>query len=480
MKTRTIWWIIAFMTLALVGIVTLQLIFISNSIKAGEEHFDNQVRSALKATSDDIDFDEDELVTRYNNGYSLQNQEKKSNGRFYVHATVIKLFNEQNGMALKGLEFSQIKQSLHEQPLVNRLDIDGINLFLKSALKERNIKIPYNYGIYSAPDNGFILVNGRIVEPHENQQNYIYLKNSEYKTTIFPKENLPPGALYIQFPTKTTIVWGDMLSRLVLSLLFTSIIIGCFAYTMYVVLHQKKVSEMKTDFINNMTHEFKTPIATISLAADAISNQNVISNPQKIQKFIGIIKQENKRMNGQVEKVLQMAQIEKGKYTLNVSEVDLHDIIEAAVENISLQVEKKDGLVTAQLNAQKPMVEGDGTHISNMINNLLDNANKYTPLKPQIIVSTRDVPNGVEVTVSDNGIGMSKEARKRIFEKFYRVSTGNVHDVKGFGLGLSYVKAMVTAHKGNIDVKSEPDKGSSFILFFPFKVQEERDGSVTL
>ena len=479
MKTRTIWWIIAFMTLALVGIVTLQLIFISNSIKAGEDHFDHQVRSALEATSTDIAHDEDELVTRYNNGYSLQSQGKDV-GAFLVHATVTKLLIEQNGMVVKGAEFQQIKQSMHEQPLANRFNIDHVNKFLKSSLIERGVKIPYNYGIYSIPDEGFIFVNGHIVDPHDNQQNYSYIKNSEYTSQIFPFENTPPGTLFIQFPNKTTLIWGNMLSRLVLSLLFTAIIIGCFAYTIYVVLHQKKVSEMKTDFINNMTHEFKTPIATISLAADAIGNQNVISNPEKIKKFIGIIKQENHRMNGQVEKVLQMAQIEKGKYTLNLSEVDLHDVIEAAVENISLQVEKKDGVVTTQLNAENPIIEGDATHISNMINNLLDNANKYTPQKPQIIVSTRNVTNGVEVTVTDNGIGMSKEGRKRIFEKFFRVSTGNVHDVKGFGLGLSYVKAMMTAHKGTIDVKSEPEKGSSFILVFPFKVQEERDGSVVL
>lgn len=479
MKTQTVWWIIAVMTAALLGIITLQLIFISNSVKAGEEHFGQQVRMALKATSEDIDHDESEMVARYNNGFALQSQARDT-ARFVVHATVIKLIAAQNGTPLKDLEFSQLKQSMHEQPLALRLDNNEINRFLKLELAERGVKIPYNFGIYSATDSGFVLVNNRIVNPHENQSNYNYLKLSGYKTTVFPFENLPPGVLLIQFPTKTTTIWGNILSRLVLSLLFISVIIGCFAYTMYIVLHQKKVSEMKTDFINNMTHEFKTPIATISLAADAISNQNIISNPEKIKKFIGIIKQENKRMNGQVEKVLQMAQIEKGKYSLNLDEVDLHDTIEAAVQNISLQVEQKDGVVHTHLDAENPIVEGDVTHIANMINNLLDNANKYTPRHPQISVSTRNINDGIEVTVSDNGVGITKEARKRIFEKFYRVSKGNVHDVKGFGLGLSYVQAMMTAHKGTIDVKSEPDKGSSFTLFFPFHVREARDGSVVL
>ncbi len=172
-------------------------------------------------------------------------------------------------------------------------------------------------------------------------------------------------------------------------------------------------------------------------------------------------------MNSQVEKVLQMALLDKQDFKLNYAEVDMHQVITRAVENISLQVEKKDGTVSTDLSAANSMMEGDLTHLSNIINNLLDNANKYTPEKPEIQVNTRDVANGIEITVSDNGIGMSKEARKHIFDKFYRVSTGNLHDVKGFGLGLSYVKAMVVAHRGQIEVQSEPGKGSSFILTFP-------------
>ena len=228
---------------------------------------------------------------------------------------------------------------------------------------------------------------------------------------------------------------------------------------------------MKTDFINNMTHEFKTPIATISLASDSIVSPMILGNPEKVQRFANIIKQENKRMNSQVEKVLQMALIDKRDFSLKFTEVNLHEVIQAAVENITLRVEKRDGVVKPSLLATKPIIEGDLTHVANVINNLLDNAEKYSPDKPEISISTRDVSNGVEVTVQDNGIGISKEARKQIFDKFYRVPTGNLHDVKGFGLGLSYVKAMMTAHKGSVEVKSEPGKGSSFILTFPYQVE---------
>ena len=176
-------------------------------------------------------------------------------------------------------------------------------------------------------------------------------------------------------------------------------------------------------------------------------------------------------MNSQVEKVLQMALIDKRDFSLKFTEVNLHEVIQAAVENITLRVEKREGVVIPNLLATKPIIEGDLTHVANVINNLLDNAEKYSPDKPEISISTRDVSNGVEVTVQDKGIGISKEARKQIFDKFYRVPTGNLHDVKGFGLGLSYVKAMMTAHKGSVEVKSEPGKGSSFILTFPSQVE---------
>jgi len=225
---------------------------------------------------------------------------------------------------------------------------------------------------------------------------------------------------------------------------------------------------MKTDFINNMTHEFKTPIATISLAADSIKSPIISGNVDKVNRFANIIKQENKRMLEQVEKVLQMAKFDRENLNLKFSEVDLHALVNQAVANISLQVVQKEGQVEAKLEASKFIIEADENHISNIIHNLLDNANKYTPQKPQIKVFTRDRAEGIELVIQDNGVGLSKEAQKHIFEKFYRVHTGNLHDVKGFGLGLSYVKALVTAHSGTVKVKSELGKGSSFILNLPY------------
>jgi two-component system phosphate regulon sensor histidine kinase PhoR len=226
---------------------------------------------------------------------------------------------------------------------------------------------------------------------------------------------------------------------------------------------------MKTDFINNMTHEFKTPIATISLAADSIKSPMVMGNDQKVTRFADIIKQENKRMLGQVEKVLQMARIDKKDFDLKVTDIDMHLIIEQAVEHANLQIQKRDGVLMKKLKAKDTIIEGDQTHLSSIIYNLLDNANKYSPDRPMITIHTRNVGNGIELIVEDEGLGMSKDAKKHIFERFYRVPTGNLHNVKGFGLGLSYVKAIVDAHHGKVEVQSEPGKGSSFILYFPFK-----------
>lgn len=226
---------------------------------------------------------------------------------------------------------------------------------------------------------------------------------------------------------------------------------------------------MKTDFINNMTHEFKTPIATISLAADSIESPKVIQDESKIHRFIHIIRQENKRMLQQVEKVLQMAQIDKKDFQLKLGEVDMHELIRQAVEHLTLQVQKREGTIRVELNAGQPVLEGDHTHLSNVIYNLLDNANKYSADAPDIRITTLNLNGGIEIMVEDKGIGISKENQKHIFDKFYRVHTGNVHDVKGFGLGLSYVKAIALAHQGNIEVRSEPGKGSRFTLYLPFR-----------
>jgi two-component system phosphate regulon sensor histidine kinase PhoR len=351
---------------------------------------------------------------------------------------------------------------------------------LKDELNSRGITTAYQYGIFSKAQNNYIISNGHFVVSNQltnevSNTGDLQLEKS-YNVSLFQQDIESPGYLSVYFANRASLVLGSVWKTLIASILFTGIILFCFIYTMSIIFRQKKLSEMKTDFINNMTHEFKTPIATISLAADSITSPIILSNPDKIRRFIDIIREENRRMNSQVERVLQMAMIDKRDFELKVSEMNVHDTIRQAAENFSLQVEQRSGTLTMDFQAEQPVIEGDATHIASIIHNLLDNANKYSPDKPVIQIGTRDVPNGIEITVKDKGIGIGTEAGKHIFDKFYRVHTGNVHDVKGFGLGLSYVKAIMTAHKGLVDVKSELGKGSSFMLTFQHRIGIAREG----
>jgi two-component system, OmpR family, phosphate regulon sensor histidine kinase PhoR len=469
MNQKIIALIIGLLTVAVIGVMSLQIKFILDARQEKEEQFNNHIRAAIKNVAERIEKVENFENIQRLNGFSMQQLNTTPNGFSYSQTTIVS--TDPLVIQRQKLDAARFLQEVGNKPIEERINLVQLETFLKQELAERGINIPYNYGVFSNQENSFFIFNNRYLIPQESQTNIEFLKNSEYKANLFNTDVKSPGMLMLNFPSKISLIWRGLWSILLLSLLFATIILACFGYTISVIFRQKKLSEMKTDFINNMTHEFKTPIATISLAADSIAHQNIINNPDKIRKFVDMIKQENKRMHGQVEKVLQMAQIERDTMNLNLTSIDLHDAINQAVGNISLQVEKKEGIVTTNFNADQPMIEGDVNHISNVINNLLDNANKYSPEKPDISVSTRNVSNGVEITITDKGIGMSKEARKRIFEKFYRVHTGNVHDVKGFGLGLAYVKTIVTAHQGSIDVRSELGKGSSFVVFFPFHTQ---------
>src|SRR5690606_33864511 len=291
---------------------------------------------------------------------------------------------------------------------------------------------------------------------------------SPYATNLFMDDNQALGKLIIEFPTRTRVIIGRILTNIILSVLFLAITLFSFLYTVLTIIRQKRIAEMKTDFINNMTHEFKTPIATISLAVDSIQNPNIKSNPEKVSRFTNIIKEENKRMLVQVEKVLQMAQFNNKRLRLSVDFVDVHQLLSQAKEHIELQVKRRGGDVHLDLTASTHIIKGDENHLSNIFHNLLDNANKYSPEVPVIYIRTKDGNGGIIIEIEDEGQGMSREQIQNIFEKFYRIHTGNVHDVKGFGLGLSYVKAMVDAHQGQVHVSSKPGKGSTFQLFFPY------------
>ncbi|HNP53936.1 MAG TPA: HAMP domain-containing sensor histidine kinase [Ferruginibacter sp.] len=273
--------------------------------------------------------------------------------------------------------------------------------------------------------------------------------------------------LVVIVPHQRTIVLKELTWFIIGAIVFTLIITAAFFITIRTLLKQKKLSEIKSDFINNMTHEFKTPLATISLAVDALKNEKVSNDKEKMAYFTNIIKEENRRMNKQVETILQAALLDKQEVQLNIKKLPAHDMIRVALNNIALPLQEKGGSLEVELTASKDTIEADEVHFTNIINNLLDNAIKYSKENPLIHLSTSNQGNQLKIRIEDNGIGMNKETLNRIFEKFYRAHTGNIHNVKGFGLGLSYVKTMVDAHQGQIRAESTPGKGSIFTLSIP-------------
>jgi two-component system phosphate regulon sensor histidine kinase PhoR len=265
------------------------------------------------------------------------------------------------------------------------------------------------------------------------------------------------------------LVQGEMRFMIISAVFFTLMIIAAFSVTVIALLRQKKLSEIKNDFINNMTHEFKTPLATISLAVDALRNEKVVQDREKSGYFTGIIKEENRRMNKQVETILQASLLDRQDQQLNLRSLHVHQIIQEAMENFQLQLEGKNGSAELQLNAKNDLIVADEVHFMNLITNLIDNAVKYSKENLLIRITTHSTAKSVVIRIEDNGIGMSKETQRRIFEKFYRAHTGNLHNVKGFGLGLSYVKTIVEAQRGKIKVDSTIGKGTTFTLEFPLK-----------
>ncbi len=345
------------------------------------------------------------------------------------------------------------------QNILNRVDTAQVRREVRDQLVNRNINQPFELGIIDGNDR--IVGVGSV-------SNLEFLKAKGIRAELFPSDLLGlENFLVIHFPTKENYLMQQVFLPLSSSLLFMAIIIVCFVYAIKVIIRQKKISEVKNDFINNMTHEFKTPISTVSLAIEALQDPDLLGQKSLRTRYLGIIKDENARLGQQVEQVLQAAALDKKDFKLEVEPINLVDAVEEAKKHFELLVEKRGGAIETDYQVQTGILEADPFHLNNILNNLLDNANKYSGDSPSIRVSVRERNDRYTLAIQDAGIGMSKEAQKRIFDKFYRVPTGNIHDVKGFGLGLSYVKTMVEAHKGSIQVESEPGQGSIFTINLP-------------
>jgi two-component system phosphate regulon sensor histidine kinase PhoR len=498
-------WIIAMMTAALLGVLFIQFWSLWSMLQLNGELFDNNVKAALDNIVAKIEQKEiDQTAKLYNlpkpseigkefaalveveeiSTFLKKDQKQEqptfskadlpekdsSQHKFFAQETrkIWKKGNKEAFMSHFTTYFTH-HSIVQDIPLERRMSMAYVDSIIAHEFQAKDIDLKYVYAIYSNQKKQIILSN---VEHYTDcRERYkAGLKEYRYHARLFPSSEELIGELHVDFPDRRlTNAWQSIGGSLLGTVLFMGVIIFCFYYTIVILFKQKKLSDMKNDFMNNMTHEFKTPIATISIATDAIENLVKNEKIDKIPRFVHIIKEENKRMNAQVEKVLQSALIDKKEFKLNIQTIDAHEIILNAAEKMALQVERKNGQLTLDLEASDSLIEADETHFTNIIHNLLDNANKYSPEAPQIRIRTRNLNNGLAIDIEDKGLGISKEARKQIFDKFYRVSTGNLHDIKGFGLGLSYVKAMMTAHAGQVEVKSELGKGSTFTLFFPMK-----------
>lgn len=446
-------WIVVLITLSLIGIIYIQVSWIRNAVDMRRDQYDQHMNEVLDRVRVDL----------VNNRHVSPEQDGSLGLNQGIRGSILKNYFPAQMIAVSDRYSSREVQEI-----------------ISDNLRREDLKVPFEYAIlhtrspllstYELYSPGFFRIAR---DTMHYKQFWTYLVDDQATISAI-MTNMNNELIYILVPADSyTYIMQSMGWIIAGAILFTLIIITAFALTVYTMLRQKKLSEIKSDFINNMTHEFKTPLATISLAVDAIGNGKVIENKEKIRYFTGIIKEENKRMHKQVETILQSALLDRQEISLEKKKINVHELIERNVHNLELQLQDRGGVVRQHLEADNPFLWGDEMHFSNMLSNLMDNALKYSGENPVIDIYTANDKRGLMVAVADNGIGMTKETQSRIFEKFYRAHTGNLHNVKGFGLGLAYVKLVAEGHKGKISVDSTPGKGSRFELVFPAYTEAE-------
>jgi two-component system phosphate regulon sensor histidine kinase PhoR len=425
--------------LSLLGLIFFQILWLKSSLESQEQKFNEHLIMATYQVSEDLI------------------QEK---------GNLMPLIKKKNQSLLPS---ERLQLEFFAPTIAQKFTKDEIKQIIRRAFEKQQLKkVPFEFSISSMSLAGEDLVSENYYKMQADTINNIRQAIPLESPSGSNSEGISPQEfLVILIPHAKNFIWQSMTWFITGSVLFTIIIMCAFFITVRALIKQKKLSEIKSDFINNMTHEFKTPLATISLAVDALKNDKVSGNKEKMDYFTGIIKEENKRMNKQVETILQAALLDKQEVQLNLKKLHAHEMINSALNNIHLQVEEKQGKLESNLAATKDLVMLDDVHFTNLISNLLDNAVKYSKENLKIVLSTQNTGTQFKIRIEDNGIGMNKETVSRIFEKFYRAHTGNLHNVKGFGLGLSYVKTMVDAHQGTIKAESTPGKGTIFYLSFP-------------
>ncbi len=507
MSKRTLYLVSAFMGMAVIALIIMQSYWISNSIRVKEKQFSQLVNKSLLNIVNQIQqYDAvyhlaDEMDRSVSFGSIFTRPPDTSSSvitrkdplcrdgevlRFRDSGTVIISGFSGHQMRIRthsSLEYQSrqdIRNRIIDQYRKNksfvenviarmmspdihftrRINPETLNRIISREFSENGIFLDYEFAVL----NGHREIEYK--SDHYIQQNE---KEKEYfKTSLFPDNIfIRPNYLSVYFPGKKSFIIRSLGFMAISSIALTIIIILSFSLTLYIMFRQKKLSDIKNDFINNMTHELKTPISTISLASQMLNDSSIPSGSRNLSHIGRIIGEESRRLGYQVEKVLQMAIFDRSLLNLKMKDTDLHDIIRQVSDNFAIQLQNKEGHVEKELKAENPFIKADKLHMGNVISNLVDNAIKYSPDRPEITLSTMNRNNRVILRVQDRGSGIGKEEQKRIFEKFYRVPTGNIHNVKGFGLGLSYVRKITEAHNGQISLQSELGKGTIFELSFP-------------
>ncbi len=494
MNTKYIRLLVVGSALAVVGLIAIQVYWISNVFTLREQEFSEHVNQALKYTGTELekrDVAKDSMASSPSVSLSAPNKEnlvisygggdvsvlpQSTFGQDSVSVDPLAAVGEKDAKILSqsGI-LDDIMGGLLELDIyasvIDRIDTLVLDSLLNQSLNAQGVKAEYDYGIFNKLQQPEII-------PAHSKLNADQIQREGYRIQLFPNDPIAdPNYLCIWFPRERQYVLSTMGTMLLTSAILMLLIMLLFSFSINTIYRQKKLSEIKNDFINNMTHELKTPIATISLACEALSDPDMRTGEKAITNYVGMIRDENKRLGILVENVLRTSIFEQGQIKLKLQQFDIHEVIRQVITNIDIQIKTRNGQIVTRFDAKNSMVKGDLLHITNVVYNLIDNAIKYSEGSPRVEILTSDEPRGIAISFVDFGIGISKENQRKIFDKLYRVPTGNIHNVKGFGLGLSYVKGVMEMHGGTVDVMSEIKKGSTFIIHIPIEHEKENQNS---
>ncbi|MCC6600402.1 MAG: HAMP domain-containing histidine kinase [Crocinitomicaceae bacterium] len=494
MKERYIRLLITVSTVAVLGLIAIQVYWVNNTFTLREQDFASNVSKALGQVSETLEkIEARELAAQQAVRRSISISGSRDNSIVLSYGKRdINIISEENlEVSRDSVFYSELgnagidqRRILQQSGILDdivgglvdldiygfiseRVDTTILDSLIRHELTERGIRANYYFGVFNKLHQPEILQE--IAKPYKES-----FFTDGYKVQLFPNDPISdPNYLSIWFPDQKRYLISSMWLMLLTSTILLLFIMFLFSYSIGIIYRQKKLSDVKNDFINNMTHELKTPIATISLACEALNDKDMQKKENVFARYIGMISDENKRLGVLVENVLRTAIFEQGEMQLRLQKINLHSVIEQVIRNIEIQIANKKGTLVKHLDASDPVVEGDQLHLTNVVYNLIDNAVKYSSEVPAIEIFTRDEIDGVAIAFRDNGIGIARENQRKIFDKLYRVPTGNVHNVKGFGLGLSYVKGVIEKHGGTVEVESELKKGSTFTIHIPRKHEKE-------